>query len=65
MNVIVQQRIIIWALVAVIAVLLAVISVLSDRLNERDLDGKIARGRRTVARMLRKYSRKTKGGGEQ
>ena len=64
MNVIVQQRIIIWALVLVIAVLLAVISVLSDELKERDLDGKIARGRRTVARMLRRYPRKTKGGSE-
>lgn len=48
---ILQQRIIIWALVLVIFVLLVIITSLTLRLKEKDLDGKIARGRRTAKRM--------------
>lgn len=50
---ILQQRIIILALVLVIFVLLVIITSLTLRLKEKDLDGKIARGRRTEKRMER------------
>lgn len=46
-----QQRIFIWALVAVIIVLLVVIAVLVHDLKEIDLDSRIARGRKKQERM--------------
>lgn len=54
---ILQQRIFIWALILVIAVLLAVIVVMIRNRKKLDMDGKIARGRRTVARMERRPKR--------
>lgn len=48
---ILQQRIFIWALVAVIIVLLVVIAVLVHDLKEIDMDSRIARGRKKQERM--------------
>ena len=46
-----QQQLIIWALVIVILVLLACLTVAVHELREKDLDGKLARGRRKQRRM--------------
>ena len=48
---ILQQRIFIWGLVAVIVVLLVVIAVLVHDLKEIDMDSRIARGRKKQERM--------------
>ena len=48
---ILQQRIFIWGLVAVIIVLLVVIAVLVHDLKEIDMDSRIARGRKKQERM--------------
>ena len=46
-----QQRLIIWALVIVIAALLVLLHLAREKLREKDLDGKLARGRRKQRRM--------------
>ena len=46
-----QQRLFIWALVIVIAALLVLLHRAREKLREKDLDGKLARGRRKQRRM--------------
>ena len=54
MNIISRQRIIILVLILVIVALLIVIVVMVRAREGLDMDEKIARGRRTVARMERR-----------
>ena len=46
-----QQRLIIWALVLVIAVLIVLLNIAYEKLREKDMEGKMARGRRTQKRL--------------
>ena len=58
-----QQRILLWVFAAVIAVLLIACSVLAYELKDKELDRRIARGRRRQDRMMRHPKRSGRLGG--